>query len=1019
MGTLFSGVGLSTGLDITSLVDQLIAASSAPRDQLLSRIGNIDAQRTGILDVSARISAMLSNLTTLKQETTFRSSAVNVSDESVLSVTTSSRAEPGSYDFLVRQLATRHQQVSRGFNSRDQRLTTGSIRVESAQARVNADTDLDTLNGYRGVQRGTFQIEDAAGNKASIDLSDAVTVNDVIDRINDAGLDVRARVRGDSIEITETTGGVVRVAEENGGTVAADLGFDAGNTASDLDGAADQLLGGGLMALSAHTPLGELNEGSGVRTGRGGGDFTVNGATIDLSAIVKPETRLAQLNGGNGVDLGRIEISTYTEAGSEIPHEIDLTGLVTVGDIKAAIESAVPDVSVTLSSSRLVVNYRETDSDDEDAEPRRLKITDLDGRAARDLGIAGDAEAGRINGNDILSMNNVGDVLAAINHAAENDGSFSASIDGTRLVIDAGGAAIGLEALGDAQALADLGFEAGGYREPVSSARLVSGINTTLVTALNGGRGLDTGQIEITVGEGAAAETLQVDLTDVETFEEIVQAINDAAESAGLAISAGYDRTGTRLALRSDDRTTPIAVADVQGAGKLAAQLGLVGQSGAELLSDDLERQYISETTLLEDLNGGRGVGLGEIRITNSDGLLADFDLRSAETIGDVIDQINSRQLAGGVPFGVTARINDTGDGIVIEDGSDGTLSLQIEDLSGTAAEDLRIAGTAEANSLDGSFELNIEVSGSDTLEDLVRRINEESGIATASLLNDGSAVNPFRLQITSDQTGRAGELLVEDVGLDLGLTNLSRPQDAVVVVGGSGGGGLVVTSASNTINEIAPGLSLDLTDASDEAVSVTITRDDDLIVEQVEGLVSAFNTAVERIDELTDYNAETETSGVLLGDSTLASIERRLFSRIIGNVAGSPGGIRRLSDLGVKVEGGSLTLDTQKLRDRLNEDPEGVLAFFTDPDNGFAVVMQEEVDALVESDGLLDRRTDTLDNQRTALNDRVESMNDLLDRKRERLTREFLAMESAVAELQSQQSAISQLGALAAGTGQ
>ena len=44
MGTLFSGIGLSTGMNISEVVENLVRVSARPRDQLLTRIGTIDAQ---------------------------------------------------------------------------------------------------------------------------------------------------------------------------------------------------------------------------------------------------------------------------------------------------------------------------------------------------------------------------------------------------------------------------------------------------------------------------------------------------------------------------------------------------------------------------------------------------------------------------------------------------------------------------------------------------------------------------------------------------------------------------------------------------------------------------------------------------------------------------------------------------------------------------------------------------------------------------------------------------------------
>lgn len=1013
MGTIYSGVGLASGLDISSIVDQLVAASAGPRDQLVSRIGNIDAQKAAYLDISARISAMLANLTTLSSRSAFNATKSTSSQPDILGVTTNSAAVPGSYDFIVKQLATSHQLVSRGFTSLQDRLSSGTVTIESAAARVNTDTKLAELNGYGGVQRGAFTITDASGAEATVNIADALTLNDVIDRINGAGLAVHADVVGDSIRLTETTGGVVHVGEVDDGHVAADLGFAVGNRSSDAGGNTDELVGGSLVSLSGQTPLSVLNDGNGLRTAKAGGDFTINGITVDLSANLKPETRLEQLNGGEGVELGKINVSTFNENGSEVSHEVDLTGLSTVGEVKQAIEDAVPDVTVTLTSGRLVVGYSSTASSNSDGK-RRLVVEDVDGLAARDLGIAGDSDQGRINGSDILTMRSVQDVLAAINFATENDGSVTARIDGARIAIDAGGAAVGLEAVGSSQALSDLGFEAGGFRDGATGGRLIRGLNTSLLSSLNGGRGYDLGSIQLSVGDPAAGgQSVDVDLSGFETLSEVVDAINAASDANGLGITAGYDRTGTRLTIRSDDEQTPISIKDVSGT--FAEQAGLITQSGPEVRSDNLEKQYLSETTLLADLNGGAGVSSGKVKITNGDGLSVDVDLSNAKTLGDVISRINGTNFPGGNPFTVKARINDTGDGIVLEDSATGSVGLTVEDTQGTAARDLRLLGSSSSGAIDGSFELRIDVSSSDTLDDLVQRINEGTGLATASVLNDGSDVNPYRLQIAAKQTGSAGELLIDDTGVGLDLTTLSRAQDAAVVLGGSANSGFVVTSSTNTLTDIVPGVTLTLTGVSDQPVSVTVDRNTEDVVAAVDGFVSAFNTAIGRIDELTAFDPSTETAGLLLGDGTTQSVERRLFNLVTGNVPNSNAAFRRLSELGIRYDGTALTFDETKLQDAIAADPEAVADFFTDPDNGVTTWMKDQINEITQSDGLIGRRADALDRRKSALNDRIDQLNELLDRKRERLTRQFNAMESAISQLQAQQSSLDQLSSLAA----
>jgi len=407
-------------------------------------------------------------------------------------------------------------------------------------------------------------------------------------------------------------------------------------------------------------------------------------------------------------------------------------------------------------------------------------------------------------------------------------------------------------------------------------------------------------------------------------------------------------------------------------------------------------------------------VQLGTIRITNARGMIVTLDLAAerVETIGDVIDLINSATLPGGGDFGVRARINDTGDGIVLEDTTGGDGALEVRDESGTAAADLKIEGQSQDGVLDGSFEQRIEVIAGETLQDLVARIND-SRLATASILNDGGITAPFRLQITSTRTGLAGEIIVDDEGLGLDLVTLARAQDAQIVFGPHPDTGLLISSASNTIADVVPGITLNLTGVSDDPVTVTVNRDSEGVVESIDALISAFNDAIDRIETLTDYDEETQTAAILLGDGTVRAVQSRLFRMFTGSVPGAPGGISRLAELGVRIENGRLSFDRNRFEQALAEDPDAVVEFFTDPTDGFAVRTEEALKQIAEADGLLQRREDSLERQKEVLNDRVEQLNDLLERKRRRLTRQFLAMERALAELQSQQAALAQMSVM------
>ena len=1014
MSTISTGVGLFSGIDYATLVDQLISIDAAPRDTLLSRISNIDAQRTALTDISARILSLLSSVQSLTSPSLFRGATATSSDGGVLGASASAGAMPGAYDFIVRSLATTHQLVSRGFSSKDATVGTGTFTIESALARVDQQTSLEELNGFTGVQRGEFKIIDGEGEEAVISIHDAQTVGDVIDKINAADIGVRAELRNESIVLTDTTGGTsgIRVREVYDGHTASDLGFAPGNTFN-ADG---ELAGTSIYYLADTTPLSTLNDGLGLRHAVAGTEFTIQSSDpsvvvdVELNEILKESTNLGRLNHGQGVDLGTIRITTRNGTVTEV----DLSEAETVGDVKAAIEDAVSGLSVVLASGdggQLVI------SDTTGAVESNLIIEDVEGHAARDLGILGDTDGTKISGRQILHLDSLADVIAAINYGEGNrsaDGTpvIEASIDasGTRLKITDHGAGtfpmtvISTPDGGRAQALEDLGLAVGSYEGDIVGSRIVGGLNTVMLKTLNGGNGLAGGTIRVEAN-GVGTD---VDLTDAETLRDVIVRINEASEEHGLNIEAGYDTTGTRLSITNlADDGSAITVSDVEG--EFAQSIGLAG-SDARVRSDNLQRQYINEATLLDDLNAGRGIALGEFRITDSSGTMGIVDLveEGAETIQDVIDAINSSGAA------VAARINDTGDGLLIVDNAGGTLPLEVTEEGGTTAHDLNILGSSDEGQLDGSYEFAIELNPGDSLSDLVDRINDTT-LASASLINDGSSAAPYRLNIQSLTTGSVGELIVDGLGTDMDFTTLTQAQDASVLLGSSLDGGVLVTSSSNTLTDIVDGLTLNLVGVDDKPVTVTVGRDYDSMVNALSGMVEDFNSVMKRIDALSSYDPETETAGVLFGDATLRIAESRLHRAFTGVVPGASGTLNRLSQVGITYESGELSFDEEKFRKVYDKDPEEVIRFFTTAETGLAVQIEETLDAMTESGGLLKRHDDALEDQRDLLSDRVERLNSLLESKRARMLAQFQAMEQALSLMQSQQSALDSLSSLVA----
>lgn len=1021
MGTISSGVGLISGLDYSTIIDQLIAIDARPRDILSQRVNTVDAQKTAFTEISARLTALLGRLTSLSSRSAFTATTSRSSLPDVLSATTSTTTRPGTYTFRVRALATTYQAISQGFRSADTALPAGSVTIESAQARVDRATALDALNGYQGIQRGAFRLTDATGAAATIDVSDARTLADVVDRVNSAGIGVRAALDGDRLKLISTTGGELRVHEVSGGRTAASLGFDAARSYS----ATGELTGANLMYLTADSPLAALNDGLGVQRLRAGTDFTINagGSTlaVSLSDILRTDTRLERLNHGRGVELGTIKINTRDGFATEI----DLSGAKTIQDVTTAIEDATRDaegnarVSVVLTGSRLVLNDRTTMPENAVNTARHVfKVEDVSGQAARDLGLAGvtATDAGRLSGNNILFTDTIGDVLAAINYAAGNfDSADDAdpavlarlSSDGQRieLALNAPATPGSLELIAgtNSRALTDLGLTAGVYDFETSATvrgqRVVGGIDTVLLRTLNGGNGLAGGVFSLTHD----GQTVTVDARNAATLRDVMDAVRAAVAEHDLGVDVDYDATGTRLTLTASAGSGAVTVQDVDG--NMAETLGLAG-SGTNLRGANLQRRYISESTRLADLNGGRGVGSGKLRITDSSGRLSTINLSSTSdlTLGDVIKSIND-----GAP-GVTARINDTGDGLVIIDRAGGTQTLKVEDDGGTVARDLNLRRTAVDGRVDGSFEFTYTLNGQESLNDLVSRINADGRIATASLFNDGSGITPYRLSIGATGSGSAGELILDGTG-GFDFRTLTRAQDAAITLGE--GNGLLLTSSTNTFSNVIEGLTLNVSNVDDRAVTVTVGTDVDVVVTALKGFVEDFNATTKRIKEVGSYDLASEKAGVLLGDSAISTIESRLLAMVSGSSA-SGTSVTRLSQVGITfTDGRTLAFDETAFRNALAADPEAVIRFFTDEDTGRAVKMKSTLESLSGSEGVIKRRNAALDKQREALTTRITQLTELLDLKKARLTKQFIAMEQAMSTLQAQGSALAGLASL------
>lgn len=951
MGGITTGVGLFSGLDTNSLIEQLLSIESRPKVLAQSRLVQLRGQKAAYLDINTRIDALKNLAKGFRTDNVFRNKSAQVSNESILSATASQSAAPGSYNFIVDRLVSTQQLLTRGFADRDtSAIGLESLSFESAAARLDRETSLEDLNNGNGITRGTITV-----NGTDVDLSRAGTVSDVLDALNEVS-GVSAYTDNGSIVVQ----GVSTIANKNAAKdVLGSLGL---NQTIDPEGT---ITGTSVYGLNANTALSALNDGRGVLTRNASGtsiyDFTIRVDTNGDNILDSNDTTV-------NIRLGDIEENVDADGDplteDDITLEVTSPAVSTVGGAVTRINDALSaqfgsDVQVAIdpSTGALTIN---------DAQGRDIQIADYAGSgspssAATDLGIAGTYTTGSGTGR-----------------------------------------------------------------------RVFAGLNSTLISSINGANGLGSTDGLLTFSTRDSTNFL-VDISGLGDVNDIINAINNDPTNDGRVI-ASLNAKGTGIAITDTSVGPDTFTIGGTGGADTAELLGIAGaHTSGSTTGTNLQLGYYGAATRLDSLYNGAGVGTGSFEIIDSNNNRAEISIGAGDvTLSDVIRRINQNST-----IDVTARINDTGDGIIIEDTGGGANELTITDTDGSVAEKLRFEGTASGsgadNFIDGSFEINIDIDATSTLEDIRQAINNADAGVSASIVNTGSGSAPFRLSLASDETGVEGRFIIDSGDFDLGVTTIDEGQNARVFFGSSNpADAILISSSSNQLDGVIQGVTIDLKSTSADPVTISVSQDTSSIEEKINEFVESFNAAVERLDFQTRFDQETEERGTLLGDGTVASLRNSLFSAILRSNDGFTGTFDSLTEIGFKIGSGSvLEFDAAKFRDAYDRDPDSVEALFTtrtidtsanddDPNTDDELVFSErgvmfQLEQLTETytdslSGILVNRQNAFDDQIELQESRIEQFDERLEARRAVLQAQFLAMEQSIAQLQSQGSSLSQI---------
>lgn len=1007
-------------------MDQLISVASQPLQRLSTRTQGLASERTAVDTLSSLVLGLKSSVNRFRATSSiYTKKTVASSNAEALSAKLATGGKPaaGSYQLTPVQTAAAHQLVSASFSDLSSSLGSGQLNFRFG-GHVDKGIALTEINGGAGFTQGKIKITDRNGDSAEIDLRGARTVDDVLSAINSSsGVNITASVDGDSFKLTDNTGGAgnLTVQEVGLGSTAASLGLGG------VSAAADQVTGDDIYRLHDRTSLSLLNDATGVRVLNDLEDvddlqFTLqDGGTagVDLSGAATLADVIDAIN--NDVDLaGRVTASLAAD-GNRLELEDLTTGggtftVTDVGDGSAATDLGLTEASAggVITGRRLIAGLRDT------------LISSLKGGQGielADIDIT-DRQGNTTAGIDLSSAETLGEAVELINASGA---AIEARINNARngiVITDASGGSGNLVVANGASGATadDLGIAVDDAVASVNSGTLSRRVlgESTLLSALGGGAGVDVGDIRITDSTGSVA-VLDLNKRDAEaeTIGDVIDAINASSADVVARINDAGDGI---LLTDTGGGQGALKVSDINGS--LAADLGIAGTAtdrddndqqiiaGSSTYSIDLDDLATDVTGVtLASLNNGRGVDDGLIQVfasgdTDDSPQRFVVDLADASTVGDVIDAINTAAADRGVA--VAAQLNEAGTAIELVDTSEGAGELRVVDLgSGSTAADLGLAKTAGAADSEGQQSITgtTLVSSAEleqgAIEQLAQRINELDAGVSASVIYDGVG---YRLGLNADETGSANELLVDDTDGLFSFQELTRPQDAVVLLGASAASsGVAIASSTNEIVDAVSGVSITVNQASETPVTVSVEDDTSAIVTAVRTFVDSYNAIRTNLDVVTDFDAATNSTGILFGRNEALRVDTTLSAVASGSFSVN-GDFTSLESIGVSLgDDGKLTLDAGALADAIEADAAGVNSLLSDETSGLYAKFDAAVEQLASGEtSLLASRSESLTATIEANTARLEDMNGSLERQRERLLLQFYRLEETIAAFQS-----------------
>ncbi|MBQ7612546.1 MAG: flagellar filament capping protein FliD [Spirochaetaceae bacterium] len=254
---------------------------------------------------------------------------------------------------------------------------------------------------------------------------------------------------------------------------------------------------------------------------------------------------------------------------------------------------------------------------------------------------------------------------------------------------------------------------------------------------------------------------------------------------------------------------------------------------------------------------------------------------------------------------------------------------------------------------------------------------------------------------------------------------------------------GIQIVRPTNSIDDLIPGVTLNLHDKTDSTANVDVKPDNELVKNAIIEFVAKYNSLLteiniltqkkqEIVDEITYFSqderdAALERLGIFAGDSTLNSLKNNLRMKVSSAYkAGDDNTIILLSNMGISTNAnvggqiessllrGYLEIDEKKLDEAIQNNLGDIKTFFGFDadgdllvDSGLAFSFYEQLSPYVQRSGIFASKTDSLDTQISSTTKKIAEYDKKLAQKEAQLKQKFSSLEGTLQDLQAQSDTI------------